>query len=89
MELHRAQQLIHDNIVTKKFRGEHNIPNDTMIERSGPRKEANNIEGGGNRIPVCIWFIHQAGLRLPISPLLREVMARCRLTFMQVFVNFV
>ena len=42
-----------------------------------------------NRIPVRICLIYQAGLRFPISPLLKEVMACYRLTFMQVSVNFI
>ncbi|GFZ11583.1 hypothetical protein Acr_22g0009810 [Actinidia rufa] len=52
-------------------------------------QKTNTVEGNKNRIPVRTWFIHQAGLRFPISPLLKEVMARCRFTFIQVSVNFV
>ena len=89
MELNRSQQLVHDNAAMEKFRRDHNIPNDVAIERSGPREEANTIEGNENHILVRIWLIHQAGLIFPISPLLNEVMARCRLTFMQMSVNFV
>ena len=37
-----------------------------------------------DRIPVHIWLIYQLGLRCPISSLLKEVIAHCRLTFMQV-----
>ena len=55
-----------------------------QIERPRP-----NEEGHVNHILVRIWLIHQASLRFPISPLLKEVMAWRRLTFMQVSVNFV
>ena len=34
-------------------------------------------------------MIHQTSLRLPISPMLKEVMARCWFIFIQVSVNFV
>ncbi|GFY91439.1 hypothetical protein Acr_07g0016350 [Actinidia rufa] len=78
MKLNRSQQLVHDNATMEKFRRDHNIPNDVAIERLGPREEANTIEGNGNHIPVRIWLIHQAGLIFLISPLLKEVMARCR-----------
>ncbi|GFS37635.1 hypothetical protein Acr_00g0053170 [Actinidia rufa] len=87
-ELNRAQLLVHDDEALDKFRRDHGIPNEVLIERPRPRKDANSVEGEGNRIPVCTWLIHQIGLRFPLSPLLKEVMARCRLTFMKVFVNF-
>ena len=41
-----------------------------------------------DRILVRTWLVYQARLRFLISPLLKEVMARCCLTFMQVSVNF-
>ena len=76
-----AQLLVHDDITMEKFKKDHNIPNGIVIERLGPREEANNVEGEEDRISVRIWLIHQVGLRFPSSPLLKEVMARCRLTF--------
>ena len=88
-ELNQAQLLVHDNAATKIFRKDYNIPDDVAIERSGPIKEAHNVEGDGNRILVSIWLIHQAGLKFPISLMLKEVMAQCPLPFMQVSINFV
>ena len=50
---------------------------------------ANLVEGHKDSIPVRTWLIYQAGLRFLISPILKEVMARSRLTFMQVSVKFI
>ena len=80
---------MHNVAIMNKFRSDHGIPNDILIEKPGPNEDANVVEGNGNHIPVRTWLIHQAGLRFIISPMLKEVMARCRLTFMQVSVNFV
>ena len=88
MELNKDQILVHDDNIMEKCRKDHDILNDISIERSGHRDEANTIEGNGNRIPIRIWLIHQVRLKFPISPLLKEVMARCQLTIMQVSVNF-
>ena len=89
MKVNRAQLLMHDDTTIEKFIRDHGFPNVVLIERLGPRKDANTAEGNGNRIPVRTRLIHQAGLRFPISPMLKEVMARCRLTFMQMSVNVV
>ena len=89
MELNRAQLLVHDDEALNKLRSVHHIPNDVRIEHPRANELANFVEGNGDHIPVRIWLIYQAGLRFPISPILKEVMARCHLTFMQVSVNFV
>ena len=72
-----------------KFKANHDILKDVQIEQSGPNEDPNLVEENENRIPIRIWKIHQAGLWFPIIPLLKEVMAFYRLTFMQVSVNFV
>ena len=36
MELNRAQLLVHDDTVIEKFMRDHDIPNNVLIERSGP-----------------------------------------------------
>ncbi|GFY87964.1 hypothetical protein Acr_05g0016030 [Actinidia rufa] len=72
-----------------QFRVDHRIPDDVVIERSGPNDDADWVEGEGDRMPIRTWFIYQAGLRFPLSKLLRSVLAICGLTFMQVSVNFV
>ena len=72
-----------------QFRSDHDIPHDVLIESLGPNEEAAIVESHGDRIHVRTWLIHQVDLRFPISPLLKEVMARCRLTFMQMLINFV
>ena len=89
MELNRAQLLVHDDEALNKFRIDHRIPDDAMIERSGPNEIANFVKGNGDRILVQIWLIHQDWFWFPISPILKAVMARYHLTFMQVSVNFV
>ena len=80
---------MHYDIALNKFRTDHSIPDDIQIERSGPNEDANLVKGNENRISVQIWMIHHAGLWFSISPMLKEVMACCCLTFMQVLVNFV
>ena len=62
MELNRAQLLAHDDTVLNKFRTDHDIPEDVQvqIERYGHNKDANLVEGNGDRIPVRTWMIHQA-----------------------------
>ena len=71
-----------------KFRSDHDIPNDVLIERPCPNKVATVLEVE-DCILVCTWLTHQAGLQFLISPMLKEVMACYRLTFMQGSVNFV
>ena len=83
----QAQLLVHGEVAINKFMCNHGISNDVQIERSWSNKDANVVEGLGKRILACIWLIHQAGLRFPISSMLKEVMTRCRLTFMLVSVN--
>ena len=58
MELNWAQLLVHDDSTIKKFKRDHSIPNDVMIERLRPKKKANTIKGEGNRILVHIWLIN-------------------------------
>ncbi|GFZ18692.1 hypothetical protein Acr_27g0004310 [Actinidia rufa] len=89
MELNKVQLLVRDGAALNKFQTNHDIPDGVQIERPQPNEDANLVGGHGNRILIRIWLIHKAGLRFPISPLLKEVMARCRLTFMHVSVNFV
>ncbi|GFY87801.1 hypothetical protein Acr_05g0014400 [Actinidia rufa] len=78
-----------DSGALAQFRVDHRIPDDVGIERPGPNDDADWVEGEGNRMPIRIWFIYQAGLRFPFSKLLRTVLSICWLTFMQVSVNFV
>ena len=52
-------------------------------------EDANVVEGHWDDILIRTWLIHQADLHFLNSPLLKKVMAWCRLTFMQVSVNFV
>ena len=82
MELNWAQLLVHNEDALNKFRVDHDIPDNIRIERSDPYEDANLVEGNKDHIPVWIWMIHQVGLWFPISLMLKEVMARCRLTFM-------
>ncbi|GFY97773.1 hypothetical protein Acr_12g0003140 [Actinidia rufa] len=89
MALNWAQLLVHDGEALAQFRTEHRIPNDVVIEWPGPNDDADWVEGEGNRIPIRTWFIYQAGLRFPLSKLLRTVLSLCGLTFMQILVNFV
>ncbi|GFZ01113.1 hypothetical protein Acr_14g0007480 [Actinidia rufa] len=89
MALNRAQMLVRDSEALAQFRVDHRIPDDVVIERPGPNDDADWVEGVGNRMPIRTWFIYQAGLRFPLSKLLRSVLSICGLTFMQVSVNFV
>ena len=89
MELNQAQLLVHDDDVMERFRASHGIPVDVYIHRPRPNEVAPLVEGNEDRISVHIWLIHQARLRFTISPMLKAMMARYRLPFMQVSVNFV
>ena len=81
--------LVHNNAALNKFRVDHDISNDVQIERFGPNEDTNLVKGNEDQFPIQIWIIHQDGLQFPISPMLKEVMARCRLTFIQVSINFI
>ncbi|GFY85505.1 hypothetical protein Acr_04g0002430 [Actinidia rufa] len=81
--------LVRDSEALAQFRVDHRIPDDVVIERPGPNDDADLVEGEGNQMPIRTWFIYQAGLRFPLSKLLRTVLSICGLTFMQVSVNFV
>jgi len=89
MALNRAQMLVRDSEAIAQFRLDYRIPDNVVIERPGPNDDADWVEGEGNRMPIRTWFIYQAGLRFPVSKLLRHVLSICGLTFMQVSVNFV
>ena len=89
MELNRAQQLMNDDAATSRFRRDYKIPNDVLIERLGLNEVTATVRGYVDCILVCTWLIHQARLLFSLSPMLKEVMARCGLTFMQVSINFV
>ena len=89
MALNWAQLLVHDDEALIRLCVYHRIPENVVIERPGPNDDADWVKGEGNHIPVRTWFIHQAGLRFLLSQLLKTVMSLCRLTFMQVSVNFV
>ncbi|GFY82787.1 hypothetical protein Acr_02g0010270 [Actinidia rufa] len=68
---------------------DHEIPNDILVERPNPNEVASTVPGHDDCILVRTWLIPQAGLLFLISLMLKEVMARCGLTFMQVSTNFV
>ncbi|GFY96523.1 hypothetical protein Acr_11g0008290 [Actinidia rufa] len=87
MELNRAQLLVQDDDTLNKFRINHCIPKDVQIEHPRPNKDANLVEGHGDRIPVRTLLLHQAGLRFPINSMVKELMAYCHLTFIQVSVT--
>ena len=87
MELNQAQLLVHDDVAL--FRIDHGIPEDIQIEHLGPNEDANLVEGKEDQIPICTWLIHQTELRFSISLMPKKVMACCRLTFMQVPINFI
>ncbi|GFS42909.1 hypothetical protein Acr_00g0082470 [Actinidia rufa] len=72
MKLSRAKLLVHDDVALNKFRANHDIPLDVQIERHGTNGDANLVKGYKDRITVRTWLIHQAGLRFPISPMLKE-----------------
>ncbi|GFY86740.1 AAR2 protein family [Actinidia rufa] len=89
MELNRAQLLVYDDRALEKFWATHGILANVMIKHPRPNDIPHVGAEKPNHIPVHTWLIHQAGLQFLNSPMLKEVMARCRLTFMQVSVNFV
>ncbi|GFZ00578.1 hypothetical protein Acr_14g0002130 [Actinidia rufa] len=89
MALNWAQLLVHDDEALARFRANHRIPDDVLIERPSPNNATDWVKGEGNRIPVRTWFIHQDGLRFSLRNMLKKVMSLCRLTFMQVSINFV
>ncbi|GFZ21895.1 hypothetical protein Acr_29g0010570 [Actinidia rufa] len=89
MALNRAQMLVRDSEALAQFHVDHRIPDDVVIERPGPNDDADWVEGEGNRMPIRTWFIYQAGLRFPLSKLLRTVLSIYGLTFIQISVNFV
>ncbi|GFZ16757.1 hypothetical protein Acr_26g0000270 [Actinidia rufa] len=89
MELNQAQQLVHNDAALARFRRDHEILNDMLIEQPCPNEVATTVRGHDDHNPVRTWLIHQVGLRFLISPMLKEVMARCDVIFMQVSMNFV
>ena len=89
MGLNQAQLLVHTDKALNKFWIDHGIPLDVQLWCSRANENPYLVIGNRDRIPIHIWLIHQAGLRFPISPMLKEVVAGCHLTFMQVSVNFV
>ncbi|GFS29533.1 hypothetical protein Acr_00g0007130 [Actinidia rufa] len=89
ISLNRAQMLVRDSEALARFRIDHKIPDDVVIERTGPNDDTDWVEGEGNRVPIRTWFIYQAGLRFSLSKLLKTVLSLCGLTFMQISVNFV
>ncbi|GFS41378.1 hypothetical protein Acr_00g0073970 [Actinidia rufa] len=70
MALNWAQLLAHDNESLARFRVDHRIPNNVVIERPGPNNDADWVEGEGDRVPIRTWFIHQVVLRFPLSSML-------------------
>ena len=76
MELNRAQLLVHNDEVLKNFRRTYIIPVNVLIEHLGPNDVPHVMVDNLDCIPVRIWLIYQAGLRFPISPLMKEVLAR-------------
>ena len=89
MELNQVQLLVHNDVSLNKLRVDHGIRSDVQIDRPSSNEDANLVEGNEDQILVWIWLIHQVGLQFAISLMLKEVMAHCCLTFMQVSVNFV
>ena len=89
MELNRAQLLVHDDRAIEKLRSKYGIPTNVKIEHLRPNDVPHVVEDNPDRIPICIWLIYRAELRFLISLLLKDVMARCRLTFMQISINLV
>ncbi|GFZ16069.1 hypothetical protein Acr_25g0004780 [Actinidia rufa] len=89
MALNQAQMLVCDCEALAQFHVDHRILDDVVIERPVPNDDADWVEGKGNRMPIRTWFIYQAGIRFPLSKLLRTVLSICRLTFMQISINFV
>ncbi|GFY86368.1 hypothetical protein Acr_05g0000070 [Actinidia rufa] len=64
--------LVRNNEALAQFRVDYRIPDDVIIERPGPNNDADWVEGEGNRMPIRTWFIYQAGLRFPLSKLLKS-----------------
>ena len=87
--MNRSQLLVHDDRAMEMARATHGIPTNVTIERPKTNDVPHVVANNPDCIPVHTWLIYQAGLWFSISPLLKEVMAHYRLTFMQVFVNFV
>ncbi|GFZ09640.1 hypothetical protein Acr_21g0002390 [Actinidia rufa] len=59
MELNQAQLLVHDDVALARFRRDHEIPNDVLVERPGPNEVASTVRGHGDHILVRTWLIHQ------------------------------
>ncbi|GFY96628.1 hypothetical protein Acr_11g0009340 [Actinidia rufa] len=56
MELSRPQLLVHNDAVMNKFRSDHGIPNDILIEKPGPNEDANSdAEGGCGSVPAHLY----------------------------------
>ena len=89
MELNQAQLLVHDDRAIERFRAIHGIPSNVTIEYLEPNSVPHVVGDNLDCILVNTWLIYQAELRFLINPLLKEVMARCCLTFMQVSINFI
>ena len=81
--------MVHDDKALERFRRTYGIPVDIQIECPGPNNVPHVVVDNVDRIPIRISLIYKPELRFPINSLLKEVMARCRLTFMQVSINFV
>ena len=89
MELNWDQLVVHDDKALERFRRTYGIPVDIQIECPGPNNVPRVVVDNVDRIPIRISLIYKPELWFPINSLLKEVMARCRLTFMHVSVNFV
>ena len=89
MVLNRAQQLVHDDEALARFCADHRIPNNVIIERPGLNDDVEWVEGEADRILIRTWLINQAGLRFPMSKLLKTDLSLSCLTFMQVSINFI
>ncbi|GFZ06619.1 hypothetical protein Acr_18g0007890 [Actinidia rufa] len=89
MELNQAELLVHDDAALALFRKDHEISNAILVERPDSNKVALMVRRHKDRIPICTWLIHQDKFRFLVSPMLKDVMARYCLTFMQVSINFV
>ena len=71
MALSRAQLLVHDSEALARFRADYRIPDNVHIKKLGLNDDADWVEVEGDRIPVRTWLIYQAGLRFPLSKLLK------------------
>ncbi|GFY87862.1 serine carboxypeptidase S28 family protein [Actinidia rufa] len=89
MELNRAQHLVHNDASLACFRREHRIPNDILVDQPSLNEVAATVRGHDDRILVRTSLIYQDELWFLVSPMLKEVMARCSLTFIQVSINYV